>query len=202
MADTVLTNLMDGAVGPGLEKAPTGIPGLDQITGGGLPLGRVTLVAGSAGAGKTLLGMNFLVTGARDCGEPGVLVTFEESAAKVASNVRSLGFDLDEMQRDGQIVLLSFPVESSEIVGIGEFDFGPLFAIIDDAISRVGARRVVLDTIEVLFGAFGDDSIVRSELSRLARWLEQRGVTTIVTGERGGDTVSPGMGSRSTSPTA
>ncbi len=185
MANTVLTSLTGGAPGPELEKAPTGILGLDQITGGGLPLGRVTLVAGSAGAGKTLLGMNFLVAGARDYGEPGVLVSFEESAAKVARNVRSLGFDLDELQRDGQLVVLSFPVESSEIVGIGEFDFGPLFAVIDDAISRVGAKRIVLDTIEVLFGAFGDDSIVRAELSRLARWLEHRGVTTIVTGERG-----------------
>ncbi len=202
MGSTVLTSLTGGAVGPELEKAPTGIPGLDQITGGGLPLGRVTLVAGSAGAGKTLLGLNFLVAGIREQEEPGVLVTFEESADKVAHNVRSLGFDLGEMQRDGQLVVLSFPVESAEIVGIGEFDFGPLFAIIDDAISRVGAKRVVLDTIEVLFGAFGDDSIVRAELSRLARWLEDRDVTTIVTGERGDDAVLPGTGSRSTSPTA
>ena len=185
MENTVLNSLLGGAVGPELEKSPTGISGLDQITGGGLPKGRVTLVAGSAGAGKTLLGMNFLVTGIREQGEPGVLVSFEESAAKVAHNVRSLGFDLDEMQRDGQLVVLSFPVESSEIIGVGEFDFGPLFAILDDAISRVSARRVVLDTIEVLFGAFGDDSIVRAELSRLARWLEDRGITTIVTGERG-----------------
>ena len=185
MENTVLNSLLGGAVGPELEKSPTGISGLDQITGGGLPKGRVTLVAGSAGAGKTLLGMNFLVTGIREQGEPGVLVSFEESAAKVAHNVRSLGFDLDEMQRDGQLVVLSFPVESSGIIGVGEFDFGPLFAILDDAISRVSARRVVLDTIEVLFGAFGDDSIVRAELSRLARWLEDRGITTIVTGERG-----------------
>ena len=188
MENTVLSSLSGGAVGPELDKSPTGIPGLDRITGGGLPRGRVTLVAGSAGAGKTLLGMNFLVAGIREQGEPGVLVSFEESAAKVAHNVRSLGFDLDEMQRDGQLVVLSFPVESSEIVGTGEFDFGPLFAILDDAISRVSARRVVLDTIEVLFGVFGDDSIVRAELSRLARWLEVRGVTTIVTGERAADT--------------
>ena len=165
MDNTVLTSLTGGALGPELEKAPTGIAGLDQITRGGLPLGRVTLVAGSAGAGKTLLGLNFLVAGIREQGEPGVLVSFEESAAKVAHNVRSLGFDLDELQRDGQLVVLSFPVEPSEIVATGEFDFGPLFAILDDAISRVGARRVVLDTIEVLFGAFGDDSIVRSELA-------------------------------------
>ncbi len=190
MDNTVLTSLTGGALGPDLEKAPTGIPGLDQITEGGLPLGRVTLVAGSAGAGKTLLGMNFLVAGAREHGDPGVLVSFEEPTAKVARNVRSPGFDLDQLQRDGLLVVLSFPVDPSEIIAAGEFDFEPLFAIIDDAISRVGAKRVVLDTIEVLFGAFGDDTIVRSELGRLARWLEDRGVTTIVTGERGGTSLT------------
>jgi len=185
MDNTVLTSFTDGALGPDLEKAPTGIPGLDQITGGGLPLGRVTLVAGGAGAGKTLLGLNFLVAGARQYGDPGVLMTFEESAAKVALNVRSLGFDLDELQRSGLLAVLAFRVDPSEMVAVGEFDFEPLFAILDDAIRRVGARRVVLDTIEVLFGAFGDDTIVRSELSRLMRWLEERGVTVVLTGERG-----------------
>jgi len=187
------TDLMDpvgAAIGPGLDRAPTGISGLDQITGGGLPRGRVTLIAGSAGAGKTLLGLQFLVAGARDYGEPGVLLTFEESAAKVADNVRSLGFDLDELQRDGLLAVLSFQVEPTEIVAAGEFDFEPLFVTLDDAITRVGARRVVLDTIEVLFGAFGADSIVRAELSRLARWLEERGVTAIVTGERGDGTIT------------
>jgi circadian clock protein KaiC len=187
------TDLMDpvgAAIGPGLDRAPTGISGLDQITGGGLPQGRVTLVAGSAGAGKTLLGLQFLVAGAREYGEPGVLLTFEESAAKVADNVRSLGFDLDELQRDGLLAVLSFQVEPTEIVAAGEFDFEPLFVILDDAIRRVGAKRVVLDTIEVLFGAFGADSIVRAELSRLARWLEERGVTAIVTGERGDGTIT------------
>jgi circadian clock protein KaiC len=185
MDNTELTSLTGIAPGPDLEKAPTGIRGLDQITGGGLPRGRVTLVAGSAGAGKTLLGLEFLVAGARQYGEPGVLVSFEESDAKITLNVRSLGFDLDQLQRDGLLAVLSFRVEPSEIVATGEFDFEPLFAILDDAIRRVGAKRVVLDTIEVLFGAFGDDSIVRSELSRLARWLDDRGVTVIVTGERG-----------------
>ena len=203
MNSTLRTALADGAAGPGpgLEKAPTGIHGLDQITEGGLPRGRVTLVAGSAGAGKSLLGLEFLVAGARQYGEPGVLVSFEESEAKVTRNVRSLGFDLDQLQRDGLLAMLSFRVEPAEIVAAGEFDFEPLFAILADAIERVDAKRVVLDTIEVLFGAFGDDSIVRSELSRLARWLDDRGVTAIVTGERG-DRVSPATGSRSTSPTA
>ena len=185
MDSTVLTSLTGVAVGPSLEKAPTGIPGLDQITGGGLPQGRVTLVAGSAGTGKTLLGLNFLVVGAREYGEAGVLLTFEESADKVARNVRSLGFDLDELQRTGQLVVLAFQVDPSEIVVAGEFDFEPIFVILDDAIRQVGAKRVVLDTIEVIFGAFGDDAIVRSELIRLVRWLDDRGVTVILTGERG-----------------
>ena len=190
MGNTDLMDPLGAAIGPGLDRAPTGISGLDQITGGGLPRGRVTLIAGSAGAGKTLLGLQFLVAGARDYGEPGVLLTFEESAAKVADNVRSLGFDLDELQRDGLLAVLSFQVEPTEIVAAGEFDFEPLFVILDDAIRRVGAKRVVLDTIEVLFGAFGADSIVRAELSRLARWLEERGVTAIVTGERGDGTIT------------
>jgi circadian clock protein KaiC len=181
----ILTNWTDHAVGPTLDKTPTGISGLDHITGGGLPRGRVTLVAGSAGAGKTLLGLNFLVAGAREYGEPGVLITFEESAEKVADNVRSLGFDLDELQRKGLLVVLAFRVDPSEIIVSGEFNFEPIFAIIADAIDQIGAKRVVLDTIEVIFGAFGDDAIVRSELIRLVRWLDDRGVTAILTGERG-----------------
>ncbi len=172
-------------MGHGLEKAPTGISGLDQITEGGLPRGRVSLVAGSAGAGKTLLALEFLVAGALKYGEPGVLVSFEESAEKVTLNVRSLGFDLDQLQRDGLLTVISFQVEPAEIIATGAFDLEPLFLILDDALGRIGARRVVLDTVEVLFGAFGDDSTVRAELSRLARWLEARGVTAIVTGERG-----------------
>jgi len=185
MGDGVLAGLTGKALGPGLAKAATGIAGLDQITGGGLPSGRVTLVAGGAGAGKTLLGLEFLVAGARDHAEPGVLLTFEEPAAKVADNVRSLGFDLDRLQRDGMLVVLAFQVDPAEIVATGEFDLEPLFVTLDEAIGRVDAKRVVLDTIEVLFGAFGDDTIVRGELGRLTRWLEERGVTAIVTGERG-----------------
>ena len=181
----MLTGAQDAAMGTELEKAPTGIPGLDQITEGGLPRGRVSLVAGSAGAGKTLLGLEFLVAGARKYGEPGVLVSFEESAEKVTLNVRSLGFDLDQLQRDELLTVISFQVEPAEIISTGAFDLEPLFLILDDAIRRIGARRIVLDTIEVLFGAFGDDSTIRSELNRLARWLEERGVTAIMTGERG-----------------
>jgi circadian clock protein KaiC len=190
MQNDVLTGVTSGLADPELAKAPTGILGLDQITGGGLPLGRVTLVTGSAGAGKTLLGVEFLVSGARKYREPGVLVTFEESAAKVTANVRSLGFDLEALQRVGMLVVLSFQVDPAEIVTSGEFDFEPLFMLIDEAIARIGAKRVVLDTIEVLFGAFGDEAIVRGEVSRLARWLEERGVTAVVTGERGSNGVS------------
>ena len=119
-----------------------------------------------------------------------MLLTFEESAAKVADNVRSLGFDLDGLQRDGLLTVLSFRVEPTEIVAAGEFDLEGLFVTLDDAIKRVGAKRVVLDTIEVLFGAFGADSIVRAELGRLTRWLEERGVTAIVTGERGEESIT------------
>lgn len=185
MDEIALTELADVAVGTGLAKSPTGIRGLDQVTGGGLPSGRVTLVAGGAGAGKSLLGLSFLVNGARDYGEPGVLLTFEESAAKVTANVRSLGFDLEELIAAGTLAVLSFRLDPAEIFATGEFDLEPLFMILDEAIERVGARRVVLDTIEVLFGALGDDATVRAELSRLARWLEDRGVTAVVTAERG-----------------
>ena len=125
------------------------------------------------------------MAGARDYGEPGVLLTFQESAAKVADNVRSLGFNLDGLQRDGLLTVLAFRVEPTEIVAAGDFDLEGLFLTLDDAIKRVGAKRIVLDTIEVLFGAFGADPTVRAELSRLTRWLEERGVTAIVTGERG-----------------
>ena len=193
-----LPDFMGTAAGPALERAPTGIGGLDQVIGGGLPRGRVTLVAGSAGAGKTLLGLQFLVAGAREYGEAGVLLTFEESAAKVAANVRSLGFDLDELQRDGLLAVHSFQVDHTEIFSAGEFDLEPIFMILDDAIIRVGAKRVVLDTIEALFGAFGasgasgasGDSIVRAELSRLTRWLEERGVSAIVIGEPGENSIT------------
>ena len=183
---TDLMSVLDGADGGArLPKAPTGIRGLDEITGGGLPRGRSTLVTGGTGSGKTLLGLQFLVAGAREYGEPGVLVTFEESAGKVSANVASLGFDLDELQRDGLLVVHAFQVDPAEIVEAGEFDFEPLFALLDDSIERIGAKRVMLDTIELLFGAFPNQAIVRAELGRLFRRLEDRAVTAIVTGEQG-----------------
>ena len=173
------------AVGPVLPKAPTGIRGLDEITRGGLPHGRSTLVTGDTGSGKTLLGLHFLVAGAREHGEPGVLVTFEESAEKVSANVASLGFDLDALQRDQLLVVHAFRVDPAELVETGEFDLEPLFLLLGDTIERIGAKRVVLDTIELLFSAFQDQAIVRAELGRLFRWLEDRAVAAIVTGERG-----------------
>ena len=180
-----MTSLPEAPATPLLLKAPTGIRGLDRITGGGLPRGRSTLVTGGTGTGKTLLGLQFLVTGARECGEPGVLVSFEESAEKVAADVVSLGFDLDGLQRDGLLVIVAFQVEAAEIVETGEFDFGPLSLLLDDAIKRIGAKRVVLDSVEVLFGAFKAQAIVRAELGMLFGWLAGREVTAVVTGERG-----------------
>jgi circadian clock protein KaiC len=135
--DAVLAGLTDGVVDSGLEKSPTGIRGLDQITGGGLPTGRVTLVSGQAGSGKTLLGLEFLVAGARDYGEPGVLLTFEESEAKVIANVRSLGFDLGGLQRDGLVSVLSFYVGLTEYVSTGEFTLEPPRLAADDQILAV-----------------------------------------------------------------
>ena len=180
-----MTSLSEAPAGPLLPKALTGIQGLDEITRGGLPEGRSTLVTGGTGTGKTLLGLQFLVAGAREYGEPGVLATFEESAEKVTANVASLGFDLDGLQRDGLLAIIAFPVKAAEVSESGEFDFEPLFLLLDEAIRRVGARRVVLDTIESLFGAFKAQATVRDELGRRFRWLEDREVTAIVTGEPG-----------------
>ena len=190
MTDNPTWQLDALAAGPELPKAPTGIAGLDDITGGGLPRGRTTLVVGAAGSGKTIISMEFLVRGARDLGEPGVLISFEETAAKVAQNVTSLGFDLNQLQRDGKLVVQSFLIDPAEIVQTGAFDLTGLFVIVADAVSRVGARRVVFDTIEMLFGGYRDVTIIRSELGRLFRWLEERNLTAIVTSERGGGTLT------------
>ena len=180
-----MTPLGEGPAGQLLPKAPTGIRGLDEITRGGLPRGRCTLITGGAGCGKTLLGLQFLVAGAREYGEPGVLVTFEESVQEVTADVASMGWDLDGLQRDGLLVIYAFRVEPMEVVGTEEFNFEPLFLLLDGAIKRIGARRVVLDTIEALFGMFSSEAIVRAELVRLFRWLKDRAVTAVVTGERG-----------------
>jgi len=168
-----------------LPKSPTGIPGLDEITGGGLPRGRPTLVCGGAGCGKTLLAVEFLVMGATKFGEPGVFMSFEESAGDLSQNVRSLGFDLPGLERRGKLVIDQVRVERSEIQETGDYDLGGLFVRLGHAIRSIGAKRVVLDTIESLFGGFTNASILRAELRRLFEWLKARKVTAIVTGERG-----------------
>ncbi|HJQ96677.1 MAG TPA: circadian clock protein KaiC, partial [Candidatus Polarisedimenticolaceae bacterium] len=173
-----------------LAKAPSGIQGLDEITGGGLPRGRPTLVCGSAGCGKTLMAMEFLVRGATQFDEPGVFIAFEETPVELAQNVRSLGFDLDELQKQKKIALDYVRVEPSEIEETGEYDLEGLFIRLGLAIDTVGAKRVVLDTIEVLFSGLSNASILRAELRRLFRWLKDKGVTAIITGERGDGTLT------------
>lgn len=168
-----------------LAKSPTGIAGLDEITLGGLPKGRTTLVTGGAGSGKTLLGIEFLVQGERQFDEPGVLIAFEETAQDLAENVRSLGVDLEQLIARRRIAVDHVHLERSEIQETGEYDLEGLFVRIGHAIDSVGAKRVVIDTLEVLFAGLSDLGILRSELRRLFRWLKTRGVTAIVTAERG-----------------
>ncbi len=168
-----------------LAKTPTGIRGLDEITRGGLPKGRPTLVCGGPGSGKTMLALTFLVQGALHFDEPGVLMTFEENEEEIASDVASLGFDLPELIEAKKLAIDYVRVERSEIEETGEYDLEGLFVRLDHAIRTVGARRVVLDTIESLFGGLKNDVILRSELRRLFRWLKDQGVTAVITGERG-----------------
>lgn len=176
---------------PTIPKAPTGITGLDEITGGGLPAGRPTLVCGSAGCGKTMLAVEFLVRGATQFGEPGVFMMFEESAADLTANVRSLGFDLDKLVAEKLIVLNHVHIERSEIEVTGEYDLEGLFIRLGHAIDSIGAKRVVLDTVEALFAGLENHAILRAELRRLFRWLKERGMTAIITGEKGsGDLIT------------
>ena len=168
-----------------LLKSPTGITGLDEITGGGLPSGRPTLVCGSAGCGKTMLAIEFLVRGATQFGEPGVFMMFEENAQELTDNVRSLGFDLDELVGQKKIVLDHVHIERSEIEETGEYDLEGLFIRLGHAIDSIGAKRVVLDTVEALFAGLPNHAILRAELRRLFRWLKDRGMTAVITGEKG-----------------
>ncbi|RYC67169.1 MULTISPECIES: circadian clock protein KaiC [Spirosoma] len=168
-----------------LPKTPTGIDGLDEITRGGLPKGRPTLICGGAGCGKTLFSIEFLVRGALDHGEPGVFMAFEEKADEIAMNVASLGFDLNDLQAKRLIKLDHVHIERSEIQETGEYDLDGLFIRLGYAIDSIGAKRVVLDTIENLFGSLNDQGILRAELRRLFDWLKEKKVTTIITGEKG-----------------
>ncbi len=168
-----------------LPKALTGIQGLDEVTGGGFPRGRPTLICGSAGAGKTLLTMEFLVRGATEYNEPGVFMAFEETATELAQNVRSLGFDLEELEREKKLAIDFVRIERSEIDETGDYDLEGLFIRLGTAIDAIGATRVVLDTIENLFAGLQNQGILRAELRRLFRWLKDKGVTAVITAERG-----------------
>src|SRR3954470_4551652 len=183
--ETVQSSSSSSAPVSGIEKAPTGILGLDEITGGGLPAGRPTLVCGGPGCGKTLFAMQFLVAGATRFGEPGVFMSFEEPSDDLAKNVASLGFDLNDLVERGLIAMDTVLIERSEIEESGEDDLEGLFLRLDFAIQSVGAKRVVLDTIESLFSSFSNEAILRAELRRLFRFLKERGVAVVITGERG-----------------
>ncbi len=170
---------------PSLNKTPTGITGLDEITFGGLPTGRPTLICGSAGCGKTLLSLEFIIKGAMLFNEPGVFMAFEEKTEELAMNVASLGFDLKKLEKNKKIKLDYVHIDRSEIEETGEYDLEGLFIRLNYAIDTIGAKRVVLDTIENLFSGLNNQAILRAELRRLFQWLKQKGVTAIITGERG-----------------
>ena len=174
----------------GVEKCPTGISGLDEVTEGGLPRGRPTLLCGSAGSGKTLLAMEFIVRGITEFDEPGVFMSFEETAEELAKNVSSLGFDIESLIARNRMAMDYVHIERSEIEETGEYDLEGLFVRLNAMIDQVGAKRVVLDTIEALFSGLPNEAILRAELRRLFRWLKNKGVTVIITGEQGENTLT------------
>ena len=173
-----------------VPKAPSGIAGLDEITGGGLPKGRTSIVCGGPGCGKTMLGIEFLVRGATQFDEPGVLMAFEETPQDMAANVASLGFDLKALAAKKKLYLDYVSVEPSEIQETGDYNLEGLFIRLQDAVNRIGAKRVMLDTLEALFGGFSNPGILRAEIRRLFRWLKDSKLTTIVTAERGEGTLT------------
>ncbi len=177
--------MQDGQSAPRLPKAPTGIAGFDDITQGGLPAGRPSLICGAAGCGKTLFATTFLVNGATRYGEPGVFVSFEERAEDLAANAASLGYDLDGLAAQGRIAIDHVQVDSREVEETGEYDLEGLFIRLGFAVDSVGAKRIVLDTIETLFSGFTDLALLRGELRRLFGWIKDRGLTAVITGERG-----------------
>ncbi|OHB49400.1 MAG: KaiC 1 [Planctomycetes bacterium GWF2_41_51] len=174
----------------GIEKCPTGIRGLDEITQGGLPRGRPTLVCGSAGCGKTLLAMEFVVRGITEYNEPGVFMAFEENAQELAKNVESLGMDVNDLVKKNKMAVDYVHIEKSEIEETGEYDLEGLFVRLGSMIDQIGAKRVVLDTVEALFAGLPNEAILRAELRRLFRWLKSKKVTAIITGEKGESTLT------------
>lgn len=168
-----------------IAKAPTGIPGLDEITYGGLPAGRPTLLCGAAGCGKTLLSMTFLYKGATDYGEPGVFIAFEEKPDDLIENVGSLSYDVRQLIAQKKLAVDHIHIDRNQVEESGEYDLEGLFIRIGFAIDAVGAKRVVIDTIETLFGGLDNHAVLRSELRRLFDFLKAKGVTAIITGERG-----------------
>jgi circadian clock protein KaiC len=174
----------------GITKALTGISGLDELTSGGLPRGRPTLVCGGAGCGKTVLGLEFLVRGATQYGEPGVIFTFEEMGAELAANVASFGFDLPGLVAQKKLVVDHVQIDRHQIEEAGDYDLDGLFIRLESAIDAIGAKRVLLDTLEVLFAGLSNKEILRSELRRLFQWLKDKGVTAVITGERGERTLT------------
>jgi len=174
----------------GISKSPTGIDGFDDLTLGGVPTGRPTLVCGSAGCGKTLFATTFLIHGARDFDEPGVFVTFEERPGDIVSNVASLGFALNKLVDDQKIAFEYIALDRSELEEAGDYDLEGLFLRLESAIDAIGAKRVVLDTIESLFSVFSNEAILRAEIRRLFDWLKDKGMTTVITAERGDGTLT------------
>lgn len=179
------SNVTAAAKPMNLPKTPTGIAGLDEITGGGLPQGRPTLICGEAGSGKTLFSLEFIVRGALEFDEPGVFIAFEEKAEELTTNVASLGFDLEQLQAEKKVKLDYIRIDRTEIEETGEYDLDGLFIRLGYAIDSIGAKRVVLDTVENLFSGLSNQSILRAELRRLFQWLKDKGVTAIITGEKG-----------------
>lgn len=173
-----------------LAKTPTGISGLDEVTAGGFPKGRSTLICGSAGCGKTLFGIQFLIKGVTDYNEPGVFMSFEETKSDLATNVKSLGIDLEKMIASNKIRIDHVKIERSEIEETGEYDLEGLFIRLNHAIDSIKAKRVVIDTIESLFSGIDNLGVLRSEIRRLFNWLKEKGVTAIITGERGENTLT------------
>jgi len=173
-----------------LPKAPTGIRGLDEITGGGLPRGRPTLICGGPGCGKTLLAFEALARGAALYGEPGLFISFEESPADLRLNMASIAIDVADLEQRGLLLIEWIDLEQGEVAEVGEYDLEGLFIRLGLLIDRIGAKRIALDTIETLFSAFGNQTILRGELQRLFRWLRQRGLTAIITAERAGPGLS------------